>query len=80
MQAFLSTHGHPLPSPVVRAFCIWMSRYAPLTSHMQDKLKDWRVDKLAAAAQNFAWVCPVIEDTAVMDAWAQYQAHLTQTA
>lgn len=80
MQAFLSTHGHPLPSPTVRAFCIWMSRYAPLTSRMQDKLKGWWVDKLTAAAQEFAWVCPVIEDTAVMDAWAQYEAHLTQTA
>ena len=80
MQAFLSTHGHPLPSPTVRAFCIWMSRYAPLTSRMQDKLKGWWVDKLTAAAQEFAWVCPVIEDAAVMDAWAQYEAHLTQTA
>jgi hypothetical protein len=80
MQAFLSTHGHPLPSPTVRAFCIWMSRYAPLATYMQGKLKNRQVDALAAAAQNFAWVCPVIEDTAVMQAWTQYQAHLTQTA
>ena len=80
MQAFMSTHGHPLPSPTVRAFCIWMSRYAPLATYMQGKLKNRQVDALAAAAQNFAWVCPVIEDAAVMEAWAQYQAHLTQTA
>ncbi|WP_449623671.1 hypothetical protein [Rothia mucilaginosa] len=80
MQVFLSNHGHHLPSPTVRAFCIWTSRYAPLTSHMQDKLKNRQVDELAAAAQNFAWVCPVIEDAAVMDAWAQYEAHLTQNA
>ena len=80
MQAFLSTHGHPLPSPVVRAFCIWMSRYAPLATYEQGKLKNQQIDELAAAAQEFAWVCPVIEDTAVMDAWAQYEAHLTQNA
>lgn len=80
MQAFLSTHGNHLPSPVVRAFCLWMSRYAPLASYAQGKLKNRQVDELAAAAQEFAWVCPVIEDTAVMQAWAQYQAHLNQTA
>lgn len=79
MQAFLSTHGNHLPSPVVRSFCLWMSRYAPLASYEQGKLKNRQVDELAAAAQEFAWVCPVIEDTAVMQAWAQYQAHL-QTA
>ena len=80
MQAFLSTHGNHLPSPVVRAFCLWMSRYAPLASYEQGKLKNRQVDELAAAAQEFAWVCPVIEDAAVMQAWAQYQAHLAQTA
>lgn len=80
MQVFLSNHGMSLPSPVVRAFCIWMSRYAPLATYEQGKLKNWQIDELAAAAQEFAWVCPVIEDTAVMDAWAQYEAHLTQTA
>lgn len=80
MQAFLSTHGNHLPSPVVRAFCLWMSRYAPLATYEQGKLKNRQVDELAAAAQEFAWVCPVIEDTAVMQAWAQYQAHLNQTA
>lgn len=80
MQVLLSTHGMSLPSPVVRAFCLWMSRYAPLASYAQGKLKNRQVDELAAAAQEFAWVCPVIEDTAVMQAWAQYQAHLTQTA
>lgn len=80
MQAFLSTHGNHLPSPVVRAFCLWMSRYAPLATYEQGKLKNRQVDELAAAAQEFAWVCPVIEDAAVMQAWAQYQAHLAQTA
>ena len=80
MQAFLSTHGMSLPSPVVRSFCIWMSRYAPLASYEQGKLKNRQVDELAAEAQEFAWVCPVIEDAAVMEAWGQYQAHLTQTA
>ena len=79
MQAFLSTHGNHLPSPVVRSFCLWMSRYAPLASYEQGKLKNRQVDELAAAAQEFAWVCPVIEDAAIMQAWAQYQAHL-QTA
>lgn len=79
MQAFLSTHGMSLPSPVVRSFCIWMSRYAPLASYEQGKLKNRQVDELAAEAQEFAWVCPVIEDAAVMEAWGQYQAHL-QTA
>lgn len=80
MQAFLSTHGNHLPSPVVRSFCLWMSRYAPLASYEQGKLKNRQVDELAAAAQEFAWVCPVIEDAAIMQAWAQYQAHLAQTA
>lgn len=80
MQAFLSTHGMSLSSPVVRAFCLWMSRYAPLATYEQGKLKNRQVDELAAAAQEFAWVCPVIEDAAVMQAWAQYQAHLAQTA
>lgn len=80
MQAFLSTHGNHLPSPVVRAFCLWMSRYAPLATYEQGKLKNRQVDELAAAAQEFAWVCPVIEDAAIMQAWAQYQAHLAQTA
>ena len=80
MQAFLSTHGHHLPSPIARAFCIWMSRYAPLATYEQDTLKNRQVDKLAAAAQEFAWVCPIIEDAAVMQAWAQYEAHLTQNA
>ena len=80
MQAFLSTHGNHLPSPVVRAFCLWMSRYAPLATYEQGKLKNRQVDELAAAAQEFAWVCPVIEDAAVMQALAQYQARLAQTA
>lgn len=80
MQAFLSTHGNSLPSPTVRAFCIWMSRYAPLATYEQGKLKNRQVDELAAEGQEFAWVCPVIEDAAVMQAWAQYQAHLTQNA
>lgn len=80
MQAFLSTHGMSLSSPVVRAFCLWMSRYAPLATYEQGKLKNRQVDELAAAAQEFAWVCPVLEDAAVMQAWAQYQAHLAQTA
>ena len=79
MQAFLSTHGNHLPSPVVRSFCLWMSRYAPLASYEQGKLKNRQVDELAAAAQEFAWVCPVIEEAAIRQAWAQYQAHL-QTA